>query len=79
MSATTRTSSPGGSTDPAALPGDDRRMLAEIRAYCLSRAQAAPDAWPTPEARARQRAYAAVASAAGALLEEMDGGGKGRG
>jgi hypothetical protein len=54
-------------------------MLAEIRAYCLSRAQAAPDAWPTPEARARQRAYAAVASAAGALLEEMDGGGKGRG
>src|SRR3954471_21379029 len=58
----------------SAMPDDDRQMLRDIRDYCLSRAQAAPDAWPTPEARARQRAYAAVARAAGELLEEIGAG-----
>jgi hypothetical protein len=55
----------------SAMPDDDRQMLGDIRDYCLSRCPAMPDAPPQREARARQRAYAAVARAARELLEEM--------
>jgi hypothetical protein len=51
---------------------DDRQLLRDIRAYCLSRYHALRGPRLEPEAQTRRRAYAAVARAAREELEEMD-------